>query len=50
VHVNRVLQGLRAAGLITITKRHLIVDDWERLKALGEFNSTYLHQVPREPA
>jgi CRP-like cAMP-binding protein len=49
VHVNRTLQeDMRAAGLITLTKNKLTVKDWEGLKALGEFDPTYLHQEPRE--
>jgi CRP-like cAMP-binding protein len=51
VHVNRTLQDeLRAAGLITLTKSTLTVNDWEGLKGLGEFDPTYLHQVFREAA
>jgi CRP-like cAMP-binding protein len=50
VHVNRTLQQLRGTHLITLTKTHLTVNDWERLKALGEFDPTYLHQQPREVA
>ncbi len=51
VHVNRVLQDeLRAKGLITLTKTTLAVNDWEELKVLGEFDPTYLHQVPRKAA
>ena len=51
VHVNRTLQDdLRAKGRITLTKGMLTVDDWEGLKALGEFGPAYLHQVPREAA
>ncbi len=50
VHVNRTLQQLRGANLITLTKTHLTVTDWERLKARGEFDPTYLHQQPREVA
>jgi CRP-like cAMP-binding protein len=50
VHVNRTLMELRAAGLITLTKKGLTVLDWEGLKTLGEFDPTYLHQEPREAA
>ena len=51
VHVNRTLQeDLRAEGLINLTSKHLTVLDWEGLKALGEFDPTYLHHVPREVA
>jgi CRP-like cAMP-binding protein len=50
VHVNRTLQKLRGDNLITLTKTHLTVNDWEGLKAVGEFDPTYLHQQPREAA
>jgi len=43
VHVNRVLQGLRAEGLITSHGKTLIIDDWERLKQVGQYNPDYLH-------
>jgi CRP-like cAMP-binding protein len=43
VHVNRVLQELRAAGLITSRGTTLTIEDWERLKQLGEFSPTYLN-------
>jgi hypothetical protein len=48
VHVNRTLQEIRAAGLITLTKTRLTVENWEGLVALGEFDPLYLHQEPRE--
>jgi CRP-like cAMP-binding protein len=50
VHINRVLQEIRAAGLITLTKNKLMAKDWEGLVALGEFDPLYLHQQPREAA
>ena len=43
VHVNRVLQELRADGLITLRGRFLSVQDWPGLKKAGEFDPTYLH-------
>ena len=43
VHVNRTLQELRAAGLIRLQGARLTVLDWEGLKAMGEFDPTYLH-------
>lgn len=43
VHVNRVLQELRADGLIASKGRFVIISDWERLKAAGDFEPTYLH-------
>ena len=43
VHVNRVLQAMRADGLIELSGDRLFVPDWDRLKEVGEFNPTYLH-------
>jgi CRP-like cAMP-binding protein len=43
VHVNRILQQLRADGLIEMKGERLFVPDWEKLKQLGEFDATYLH-------
>jgi CRP-like cAMP-binding protein len=43
VHVNRVLQAMRADGLIELNGDRLFVPDWDRLKEVGEFNPTYLH-------
>jgi CRP-like cAMP-binding protein len=51
VHVNRVLQGLRADGLITSQGKTLIVNDWERLRQVGQYDPGYLHinqQVERD--
>lgn len=43
VHVNRVLQELRGEGVIASRGRFVVVHDWERLKAEGEFDVGYLH-------
>src|SRR4051794_1083110 len=43
VHVNRTLQELRAAGLISLRQRSLTVEDWEGLREAGEFDAAYLH-------
>ena len=43
VHVNRVLQDLRAARLITLKGGVLTVLDWDGLKQAGDFDATYLH-------
>ncbi len=48
VHVNRVLQDLRGAGLISLHGKTLKVLDWEGLKTVGEFDPTYLHLVKQE--
>jgi CRP-like cAMP-binding protein len=43
VHINRVLQALRAQGLIRLAGSTLTVLDWEQLKHVGDFEPTYLH-------
>jgi CRP-like cAMP-binding protein len=50
VHVNRTLQELRGAGLITLKGGALQVLDWEGLKQAGEFDPTYLHLVQQNAA
>ncbi len=42
VHVNRVVQELRAKELITWRGETLVIDDWERLQELAEFDPTFL--------
>lgn len=43
VHVNRTLQALGCAGLITRDRRTIQIEDWKRLSAAGDFNPAYLH-------
>ena len=43
VHVNRVLKGLEAEGLITRKRRHIHFDDWRALQDVGDFTRHYLH-------
>jgi CRP-like cAMP-binding protein len=43
VHVNRILQQLRADGLIQTQGTRLNIPDWDKLKEAGEFDPTYLH-------
>jgi hypothetical protein len=50
VHVNRVLQQLRAEGLIELSGDRLNILDWERLKQAGEFDPTYLHLESNQAA
>lgn len=50
VHVNRVLQELRAADLVELTRGTLTVKDWAGLVRLGGFDPTYLHQHDRMAA
>ena len=50
VHVNRVLQQLRGAGLITLKGGVLSVLDWDGLKKAGDFDPTYLHLEQKQMA
>ena len=44
VHVNRVLQALARDGLIErVTAKSVLIGDWKRLAAAGDFNRAYLH-------
>jgi CRP-like cAMP-binding protein len=43
VHVNRVLQRLRAESLITLKRGALRILDYDRLEAASGFNPNYLH-------
>lgn len=43
VHVNRVVQELRAAGVITLARGTLTIDDWDGLAEIGRFDPNYLH-------
>lgn len=43
VHVNRVLQELRSAGLITLRERRLTIHDREALRTVSLFDPGYLH-------
>jgi DNA-binding transcriptional regulator LsrR (DeoR family) len=50
VHVNRTLQELRHNGLIKTQGGKVIIDDWDALRAAGEFDPTYLHLKSRRRA
>jgi CRP-like cAMP-binding protein len=43
VHVNRTLKELRANRLVEIVQGKVIIHDFAKLKAAGEFDPTYLH-------
>lgn len=43
VHVNRILQELRAANLVELVKGQLTVLDWDGLVEKGDFDPTFLH-------
>lgn len=46
IHVNRVLQALRAEGLIRTEGKHVQIEDWAALCAEGDFDPEYLHLRP----
>jgi CRP-like cAMP-binding protein len=48
VHVNRVLQDLRAQGLLEWKSKRLRIPDVERLMAFAEFDPKYLHLKRRK--
>jgi CRP-like cAMP-binding protein len=43
VHINRTLQELRSAGLITLARGKLQIHDWEALQRAGDFVPDYLY-------
>jgi len=43
VHVNRVLRQLAEEGLISRNKRAIVIEDWPRMREVGDFNERYLH-------
>lgn len=49
VHVNRSLQDLRSTGVILWRGERITIADWDRLRAIAEFDDTYLNlrQEPR---
>ena len=47
VHVNRVLKGLEADGLISRKRRHIYFENWRALQDAGDFTRNYLH-IPGE--
>jgi CRP-like cAMP-binding protein len=48
VHVNRMLQALRASDLIEWVKQTVTIKDWDRLARFAEFDPTYLSIQQRE--
>lgn len=47
VHINRVLQDLRADGVLRFEKKRLEIHDFGALKDIALFDETYLHQERR---
>jgi CRP-like cAMP-binding protein len=52
VHANRVLQRLRADGLLHFGQGRVASPDWDTVRELAEFDPTYLHldESPAIPA
>jgi CRP-like cAMP-binding protein len=46
VHINRVLKQLGEERLIHRDRRSIVIHDWQRLRAVGDFNDRYLHESP----
>jgi CRP-like cAMP-binding protein len=44
VHVNRVLKQLAEEGVIRRDRRAIVIEDWRRMRQVGDFNEHYLHQ------
>ena len=43
MHVNRILQDLRAEDIIAIDRRAVNILDWDGLRSIGQFDPAYLH-------
>ena len=50
VHVNRVLQEMRGKTLITLRSSALVIDAWDELLRVSDFDPTYLHLERRAAA
>jgi CRP-like cAMP-binding protein len=48
VHVNRVLKGLEADGLIARNRRMIQFPDWRALQVAGDFSRQYLHLLDHD--
>lgn len=47
IHINRVLQEMRGRALITLRSRMLVIEDWDELLRVSEFDPTYLQLESR---
>ena len=43
VHVNRVLKDRRGKALVTLRSNALVIEAWDELLRVSEFDPTYLH-------
>lgn len=50
VHINRIIQKLRALKLVDITRTQMKVRDWIGLQKLGDFDPSFLHLTKRQYA
>ncbi|GEP07009.1 Crp/Fnr family transcriptional regulator [Methylobacterium oxalidis] len=50
VHVNRVLKQMREQSLITLRGHTLVIEAWDELSQVSEFDPTYLHLEKRAAA
>jgi len=41
-HVNRTIQELRGDGLLTWNRDHVVIEDWDRLCAVAQFDPAFL--------
>jgi CRP-like cAMP-binding protein len=48
IHVNRMTQKLKEAGLLEVSRGRLTVLNWDRLRKAAEFDPTYLHLTPSQ--
>lgn len=44
VHVNRMIKELTKDGLVVISKHTITIPNWDKLAAVADFNSRYLHK------
>ena len=47
VHVNRLLQDMKAEGHIVIEKKTVTIQNWDTFRAIAQFDPDYLHLKPR---
>lgn len=50
VHVSRTLKALREEGLAVQSTRSVVIQNWNRLAEVGEFDARYLHLDERRPS
>ncbi|MHB2210709.1 hypothetical protein [Methylobacterium sp. CM6257] len=48
MHVNRVLKDMRDRALIALRSHTLMIEAWDELLRISEFDPTYLHLETRE--